>query len=381
MMQENNNTHKGRFPKIAIVSDERYPKHTTNTQQVIKNASAFTFSGLPIELIIPLPLKGLFQSGYRLDKAIYQYYNIREDLKIKVLPTIPASKLRIEKFTHCFASVFYAWRKKFDLIYTRNETLALFCLLLGRPFIFETYRRFGHEFPKAMRWLAKRAHDRGLFGMVLHSDLAAQSMESVGISRDKMLVLHNGFDVADMRPMLSQAEARRALNVDSNAQIAVYVGNMQEGKGVESLIDLAAEMPDQQFWLVGGTEEDLIRLKAYAHNLKATNVHLPGWQPIGEVSKFLYMADVLLIPCTAAPLLEHGRTVLPFKVFPYLASGRPILAANTPDIKEILHHRENAMLVEPDHLTSSVQALKELFANAELRKYLSRNALETSRQL
>ncbi len=370
-----------RLPKIAIVSDERYPKHTTNTQQVVKNASAFAQAGIPVELIIPRPLKGLFNPGLPLDKAIYQYYNIPPSLPVRVLTTLPASKFRIVKFTHCIASVIYSWLKNFDLIYTRNETLALYCLLINKPFIFETYRRFGHEFPKAMKWLAKRAKSRALFGMVLHSEMAAQSMESVGIPREKMLVLHNGFDLADMEPRLSRQEARRKLGLDPNAKMAVYVGNMQEGKGVESLIEMASQLPDQQFMLVGGTADDLQRLNAFADERRVRNVHLPGWQPIQQVASYLYTADVLLIPCTAAPLLEHGRTVLPFKVFPYLASGRPILAANTPDIQEVLKHRVNSLLVEPDNLKASTAALKLLFDDDQLRERLAVNALENSRQL
>ncbi len=370
------------YPKIAIVSDERYPKHTTNTQQVIKNATAFAMAGLPVELVIPLPTRGLFKKGYRVDQAIYQYYNVPDILKIKILTTIPSSKLRLEKYSHCFASVRYARKNNFDLIYTRNEVLAVYCMMIGRPFIFETYRRFGHEFPRGMRWLAEKdKKNNALFGMVLHSEVAAQSMEKAGIPREKMLVLHNGYDVSDMEPRLTQEEARKALDLPVKGFYAVYAGNAQPGKHVDGLVDIAAQLPNQTFIIVGGTEEDVKRLQARADVLNTKNVLLVGWKPIAEVSKYLYAANVLLIPPTAAPLLEVGRTVLPFKIFPYLASGRPTLAANTPDVTEILVDDFNSILVKPDDLAESVAALERLAANPDLEARLSANALATSTEL
>ncbi|MEO1628090.1 MAG: glycosyltransferase [Bacteroidota bacterium] len=371
----------GRLARIGIVSDASYPAHTTNTQQVIKNASAFAMAGLDVELVIPMPLKQYFGSSKELVESIYQYYNVPPKLKIRVLRSIPASSLRWEKFSHLFASSLYSWIQKYDLIYTRNETLAIYCLLIGKPFIFEHYRRFGHEFPKGMRRVANLARNRALFGMVLHSELAAQSMEMAGISRDKILVLHNGYDSSDMEPRLSREEARKLLQLPQDRKLAVYAGNMQKGKSIETLIDLAVELPDTTFCLVGGTAEDLERLNAYSREKNANNVMLPGWQPIAEVSKYLYAADALLIPCTAAPLLQHGTTVLPFKIFPYLASGRAILAANTPDICEILSHKENAYLVTPDDAKAAAEGLGELLSNDALRSQIEENALSTSLSL
>lgn len=45
-------------------------------------------------------------------------------------------------------------------------------------------------------------------------------------------------------------------------------------------------------------------------------------------------ADVLVIPPSADPLQQFGRTVLPLKVFQYLAAGRPIVTGEVPDTAE-----------------------------------------------
>ena len=95
--------------------------------------------------------------------------------------------------------------------------------------------------------------------------------------------------------------------------------------------------------MVGGKEEDLERLKIYGKEIGIKdNVIFTGRQPIAVVSEYLYAADVLIIPPVSAPLEKFGRTVLPFKIFPYLAAGRSIVAPDLADMRELLKHEKNA---------------------------------------
>jgi glycosyltransferase involved in cell wall biosynthesis len=371
-----------KLPRIAIISSERYPHHDTNTQQIIKNASALSAAGLPVHLVMPAQRKSYFQGQKRISQAIYQYYNVAPGLKIKVLRTFPAADIRFEKFFHSLAGTLYAvFNKQVDIAYTRNKFAALLCLLFGKKFIFETYRRLGDENPKAMRWLAKRARGKTFVGMVLHSKVAADSMQRAGFPQEKLLVLHNGYDNADMLPLLTKLQAREKLGLDPAAQYIVYTGNMQKNKCIESLVDIAGKVPNASFLLVGGRAEDVERLGGYAASKNIKNIILTGRQPIAVVSQYLYAADVLIIPPVSAPLEKYGRTVLPFKLFPYLAAGRPIVAPNQPDMRELLVHNNNALLVEPDNLEQNAQALVRLLADGNLQEKLAANATATSKGL
>jgi len=366
-----------------MISSERYPHHDTNTQQVIKNATAMRAVGVPVELLIPVQKKSFWTPSYDTAQAVYTYYNVPPILPIRELRNVvPAGDWRLEKFFHSFGAVLYAFffRKK-AIIYTRNKFAAILCILLGKKFIFETYRRLGDDYPRAMRWFARRAQKDSFVGMVLHSHVSKDSMLRAGLPAEKLLVLHNGFDRADMEPRLSKTEARRKLGLDLAQNYVVYTGNMQKNKCIESLIDIAADTPDIRFLLVGGRAEDLERLQSYAAAKGVKNVSFPGRQPIGVVSEYLYAADALIIPPVSAPLEKFGRTVLPFKIFPYLAAGRAIVAPDLPDMRELLIHRKNALLVEPDNPKQNARALRELFANPDLMNTIAQNARETSKGL
>jgi glycosyltransferase involved in cell wall biosynthesis len=99
------------------------------------------------------------------------------------------------------------------------------------------------------------------------------------------------------------------------------------------------------------------------------------------VSQYLYAADALIIPPAAAPMQSFGKTVLPFKLFPYLAAGRPIIAPDQADMRELLRSNENGLLVPPDAPEQNAAATRALFSDEKTMEKMAANAAETSRSL
>jgi glycosyltransferase involved in cell wall biosynthesis len=73
--------------------------------------------------------------------------------------------------------------------------------------------------------------------------------------------------------------------------------------------------------------------------------------------------------------------VLPFKLFPYLAAGRPIVAPDQADMRELLRSNENGLLVPPDSPEQNAEAIRALFSDEKTMEKLAANASETSRSL
>jgi glycosyltransferase involved in cell wall biosynthesis len=62
-----------------------------------------------------------------------------------------------------------------------------------------------------------------------------------------------------------------------------------------------------------------------------SNVVLPGQQPHEQLREFVRSADLLLLPYTVN---DYTRAVLPAKIYEYLATGRPIVAAPLPELMD-----------------------------------------------
>jgi len=140
------------------------------------------------------------------------------------------------------------------------------------------------------------------------------------------------------------------------------------------VLGLARRLPNAHFALVGSDGHGVVEALASRH----PNVQMVPWQPFGMVTKYLLAADVLLQPPSRVPLGVVGNTVLPMKLFLYLAAGRAILAPDLPDMRELLRNDHNALLVAPGDDAAAASALRRLLEDRELRERLARAALETS---
>jgi glycosyltransferase involved in cell wall biosynthesis len=370
------------LPRVALVSAQRYPHHDADTQQVMKSATALVRAGLELQLLIP-PRAGRahMPRAQRLDE-IRRFYGLDRTAHIRQLPGWPAGEFQPPvKLWHGWFGALTAHREGFGLVYTREWTTVLTCLALGQPVLFETYRALGHEHPRLMAQVARLARRRAFTGLITHSRLAARSFVDRGFAPERVLVAYNGFDPRDMQPRLEQATARAALGLAADAPLVVYTGNMQPNKNLPVLVELAARVPTARFLLVGGRPEHIRSLERLAAERGVGNLDFAGQRPVSEMPRYLYSADVLIVPPTGKPLAEHGRTVLPIKTYSYLAAGRAILAPDTADLRELLIDGRNASLVEPDRPAAAAAALRALLAEPARRRTLAAGALETAAEL
>ena len=120
----------------------------------------------------------------------------------------------------------------------------------------------------------------------------------------------------------------------------LYSGNFEPYQGVELLLEATPRVPGAQFLFMGGRPAEIERLRARAQELgTATRVFFSGTRPPSELAAFLALADVL-----ASPRVKGENT--PFKIYSYLASGRPIVATRIPTHTQLLDD-SLAFLVDP----------------------------------
>lgn len=127
----------------------------------------------------------------------------------------------------------------------------------------------------------------------------------------------------------------------SDRILILYTGNFEEYQGVEMLIEgfkmIEKNFPDVDLLLVGGEEDEINKLKKRYADSRVT---FSGKKPLSEMPYFLQLSRILV-----SPRLKGGNT--PFKIYTYLASGKPILATDIISHTQVLTNGVNALLVEP----------------------------------
>jgi glycosyltransferase involved in cell wall biosynthesis len=174
-----------------------------------------------------------------------------------------------------------------------------------------------------------------------------------------------------LRPAPETVDALRRELTLGPWPVVLYSGNFEPYQGVELLLDALALVPHVQLLLMGGGPDDVGRMKAEA---RARGVGersvLSGQRPPSELPVFLAVADVL-----ASPRARGQNT--PFKIFTYLASGKPLVATRIPTHTQLLDD-ETAFLVDPtaQGLAAGIRAALDRPDDAASRARRGRELIE-----
>jgi len=271
------------------------------------------------------------------------------------------------------------WRdpavREADVLYSRIPAMIGIGGFSPLPFVTDQYRPWPDVYPPIRPLVRGTAAQPNCLGYVIHSHYAADSYLRAGVPRERVLVAHNGFDPLGER--LDKATARTRLGLPADSPIAVYAGRINRQKGLDTLLELADRRPEVLFLMVGSEGHGPIEEAAATR----PNVRVEPWATPEALPAWLFAADVLLVPPSSDPLQRFGTCVLPLKLFSYLAAGRPILAPDAPDTRELLAHERTALLVEPNKPEHAAAALDRLLDDRSLAASLSANSLERAEGL
>jgi glycosyltransferase involved in cell wall biosynthesis len=358
--------------RILYSYDTPMPDTGADTEQVVNTIAALARRGHEMGLLLPGPRSGPGDAG-----ALRRYYGVTGDFTVDLLQWQGHGLRAIEKWSHALRAPHDPRTRAADLIYTRNLPGAWRFLHAGRRVVYEHFRPWGDQIPPLQPFLRAVLRHPNLVGAVFHSEHARQSYARIGIPEERMLVAHNGWDPVRMEPRLTQAEARAQLQLPADRFTVAYSGRMNLKKGIDILLEVARRAPEIDLLLIGSEGEGPVELAART----VPNVRIVPWQRSNAIAPWLYAADVLVIPPSLAPLERHGNTVLPLKLFLYLAAGRALLAPIAPDTAELLGDDRNAVLVPAGDVDATVHALRALAADATRTARLAAAARQTAEDL
>jgi len=131
----------------------------------------------------------------------------------------------------------------------------------------------------------------------------------------------------------SVAALRASIGLASEP-VVLYTGNFEPYQGVPLLVEASTNVPAAQFLFVGGEPAEIEALRG-----RGGRCFFAGKRPPSELPLFLALADVVASP-------RSRGTNTPFKVYTYLASGKPLVATRIETHTQLLDDGV-AFLVDP----------------------------------
>jgi glycosyltransferase involved in cell wall biosynthesis len=215
----------------------------------------------------------------------------------------------------------------------------------------------------ANRWLYRRATAL----VVTVSDAIRQQYLAAGLlSPERVVALPGGADAEAYKPHPADAAVRVSLG-GTDVPLIGLVSGLRVMKGHQVVVDAAAQLLASgrrvRFAFIGrGAREGVIREAVHRARLEE-HVTFAGWAP--DLPAVMSALDIGLY----VPLESDGMSRV---LFEYLAAGRPLVAARTGVVPEVVTDGKHALLVPAGDAAALTTALTRLLDDAELRARLGK---------
>jgi lipopolysaccharide/colanic/teichoic acid biosynthesis glycosyltransferase len=188
-----------------------------------------------------------------------------------------------------------------------------------------------------------------------------ENLVARGVDPSKIEVIPSWVDTELYRPEPRDAALAESLGLADTFNI-VFAGAIGLAQNLSTAIDAAAELrdcPDVRMVFIGDGA-DLQNLKDQAENLQLTNVVFLGRRDVTEMRSLYGLADALMLHLLDEPLFE---ITIPYKIYAYFASGKPILNAVGGEASRLIQSRGAGISCrsgDPAAMADAVRSLRNM---------------------
>lgn len=211
------------------------------------------------------------------------------------------------------------------------------------------------------------------------SSYIAEDLERQGVDRRRISVVHDAIDNTEFSEGSPPRALRDDLGVRSGSPIFGFFGRVIPWKGVREFIEAAAIVlkarPDALALIVGDPSDGA---ENHYHNLQQM-VHTAG---LGQHILFTgYRSDVADLMRLCDVVVHSSVVPEPFgmTVIEGMATGTPVVAADSGGPTEIVDHGETGLLVDPRDATALSSAILDLLENPGEARAMGRRGAQRVR--
>lgn len=189
--------------------------------------------------------------------------------------------------------------------------------------------------------------------------------------------------VLQNRPRLSALpngqRLREELGLPEPWPILLYQGGLQQGRGLELLVQVMAEVPAAYLVMIGGGRLQGRLQQLAAHPAIGGRVRFIPTVALAELPSYSAAADIGVQPIINT-CLNHATTDSN-KLFEYIMAGLPVVATDLAEIRAVLRRYPVGELVPSGDAQQLAATLRRLVTDPALRQHYRQQALLARQQL
>ncbi len=200
--------------------------------------------------------------------------------------------------------------------------------------------------------------------LIVVTDTFKRKIEERGIPKNKISVIKNGVDADRFYARSREEQLKVALGLEGKFVVG-YIGTHGMAHGLDIFIRQAENLPGGVHLLLIGDGAEKERLKQMVYEMATSKVHLLDAVPRNEISRYMSIIDVALVPLRKR---ETFKTVIPSKIFEAAALEIPILLGVEGEAKQLLDQYSAGLSFEPENFEDFIEKLIVLSTKEQVYK-------------
>jgi glycosyltransferase involved in cell wall biosynthesis len=179
----------------------------------------------------------------------------------------------------------------------------------------------------------------------------------MGVRNNKVSVCPLGIDLETFRATRPAKIIRDEFGIGSSDIVIIYVGRLEQVKGVPSLLKVANSLSSRfenlKFLIVG---DGPLRSRFEKHS--NPQIILTGWRK--DVANLLNASDIFVLPS-----ISEG---LPISILEAYAFTKPVIATNVGAVPDLVIDSETGLLLSPGNSKQLEEAIIQFVNNPEMAR-------------
>jgi D-inositol-3-phosphate glycosyltransferase len=263
------------------------------------------------------------------------------------------------------------WENSFALF--DRTLLILYYKLLWKKLVFtahNVYREARDHTATPLRWFSLKVMYRFVDRIIVHTSKMKEELCSLfQVSPEKIIIIPHGINNRVQKKGMSQEDARQKLGIIPKAHVVLFFGQIDEYKGIETLIDAMALLVQKDpsiILIVAGKpkrqSDYVLKLETQVgKSLPEKNVMLRmQFIPDNEVEMYFSAADCAVLPYKR--IFQSGVLFLSYRF------GVPIIATDVGSFSEDVIDNVTGFICKPDDAEDMAAQLRKYFDSTLYRQ-------------
>lgn len=191
--------------------------------------------------------------------------------------------------------------------------------------------------------------------IAVSSEVEGELTKALGADSSKVSLVPCGVDSDAFRP-LDRGACRELSKIDPEQKVAIFVGRLEERKGLDILFQAAERLPEVLFLLIGEGPLDS----------GPSNCRFLGARPNSAIPTLLCAADAFVLPSRS-----EGTPVV---VLEAMACGLPVVATRVGGIPDLIRDWVNGFCVEAGDAAALTDRLHTLLSDRKTARQMGSRA-------